>query len=155
MHYMSNNDTRQTSRDAADVAACTCANLRKATRVVTQAYDAALAPTGLRATQFTLLATLSRRPDLPLTQLAEALVMDRTTLTRNLKPLVGRGLIRVYQEADARVRRISLTDDGKRVLDDALPRWREAQSRLVETLGQDRWSGFLDDLAATVAVAQG
>ncbi|MDH3701139.1 MAG: MarR family winged helix-turn-helix transcriptional regulator [Alphaproteobacteria bacterium] len=121
---------------------------------MTQAFDAALQPSGLRATQFTLLATLSRRGDLPLTRLAEALVMDRTTLTRNLKPLVAQDLIRVTQEKDARVRRISLTDHGNRVLNDALPRWQDAQSRLVGTLGQDRWSGLLDDLAATVVALQ-
>lgn len=152
---MTDSAIQKSPRDAADIAACTCANLRKATRVVTQAYDTALAPTGLRTTQFSLLAALSRRPDLPLTQLAEALVMDRTTLTRNLKPLVGQGLIRIDQEKDARVRRINLTEDGKSALNDALPRWQEAQSRLVEALGQGRWSGFLDDLAATVAAAQG
>ena len=71
---------------ATDLAACACANLRKAARVVTQAYDKALKPTGLRATQFTVIATLATEGDAPLTRLAEALVMDRTTLTRNLKP---------------------------------------------------------------------
>ena len=74
-----------------DVALCTCANLRKATRVITQAFDAALQPTGLKATQFTVLATLARQGDGPLTLLAESLVMDRTTLTRNLKPWSARG----------------------------------------------------------------
>ena len=60
-----------------DVASCTCATLRKAARVVTQAYDAALQPTGLKATQFTLLATLQIPGDAPMTRLADALVMDR------------------------------------------------------------------------------
>ena len=59
-----------------DVSACTCGNLRKAARVVTQAYDAALQPTGLKATQFTVLATLSKRGDLPLSKLADALVKE-------------------------------------------------------------------------------
>ncbi len=138
-----------------DLTACTCANLRKAARVVTQAYEAALQPTGLKATQFTLLATLSKRGDLPLTKLAEALVVDRTTLTRNLKPLVGKGFVGVGQDGDQRVRRISLTDAGKDILDEALPLWRKAQSRLVESLGRERWSGFLSDLTETVALVQG
>ena len=123
--------------------------------MVTQVYDAALQPTGLRATQFTLLATLSKRGDLPLTRLAEALVMDRTTLTRNLKPLVDKGFVRIHQDEDQRVRRISLTDAGRNMLDEALPNWRKAQSRLVEDLGRERWSGFLDDLTETVALVQG
>lgn len=76
-----------------DVVNCTSATLRKATRVVTQVYDGALRPVGLRATQFNLLATLAISGDTPLTRLAEMLVMNRTTLTRNLKPLVGKGLI--------------------------------------------------------------
>ncbi|MFQ5776073.1 MAG: MarR family winged helix-turn-helix transcriptional regulator [Kiloniellaceae bacterium] len=141
-------------RSAVDLSACTCANLRKAARVVTQVYDAALQPTGLKATQFTVLAMLSKRGDLPLTRLAEALVMDRTTLTRNLKPLVGKGFVRIDQDEDQRVRRISLTGAGKDIFDEALPLWRKAQSRLVESLGRKRWSGFLDDLAETVNLVQ-
>ncbi len=142
-------------RSAVDLTACTCANLRKAARAVTQVYDQALRPTGLKVTQFTLLATLSNRGDLPLSRLAAALVMDRTTLTRNLKPLVGKGLVRIVQDEDLRVRRISLTDAGGNCLSRALPNWRQAQSRLVEALGHARWSGFLDDLTETVARAQG
>jgi len=140
---------------AMDLTACTCANLRGAARVVTQAYDAALLPSGLKATQFTLLATLAKRGSLPLTRLADALVMDRTTLTRNLKPLVGKGFVRVDRDADHRVRRISLTDAGRAALNEAIPHWRKAQTRLVKSLGRARWSGFLDDLAETVALAQG
>ncbi len=141
--------------DALDLTACTCANLRKAARVVTQAYEAALQPTGLKATQFTLLAALSILGDLPMTRLAEALVVDRTTLTRNLKPLVGKGFVGVGQDEDQRVRSISLTDAGKDILDEALPLWRKAQSRLVESFGRERWSGFLSDLTETVALVQG
>ena len=155
IHVMTRRNRSLNQRSALDPAACTCANLRKATRVVTQVYDAALQPTGLRATQFTLLATLSKRGDLPLTRLAEALVMDRTTLTRNLKPLVDKGFVRIHQDEDQRVRRISLTDAGRNMLDEALPNWRKAQSRLVEDLGRERWSGFLDDLTETVALVQG
>ena len=140
--------------NATDVIACTCANLRRATRVVTQVYDASLQPTGLRATQFTLLATLANRGELPLSRLAEVLVMDRTTLTRNLKPLVQKGLIRIDHGEDQRVRRISLTDDGRRVFQDALPYWQQAQAQLVEGLGYDRWSSLLDDLVTTVGVIQ-
>ncbi len=138
-----------------DLATCTCANLRKAARAVTQVYDQALRPTGLKVTQFTVLATLSNRGDLPLSRLAEALVMDRTTLTRNLKPLVGKGLVRIDQDQDLRVRRISLTESGKNCFGAALPNWRKVQSRLVEELGHARWSGFLDDLTETVARVQG
>ena len=137
-----------------DLASCTCANLRKATRVVTQAYDAALQPSGLKATQFTLLATLAGFEEAPMTRLADALVMDRTTLTRNLKPLVRKGLVRIGHEDDQRVRNVSLTEAGRRVFEAARPRWAEAQSRVSESLGHDRLSGFLEDLAATIAAVR-
>lgn len=133
---------------------CTCANLRKAARVVTQAYDAALQPVGLKATQFTLLATLTKLGDKPLTRLADALVMDRTTLTRNLKPLVREGYIRIDQEEDQRIRKVSLTNAGKDVFDKARPRWERAQSKIQGTLGQERWSDLLNGLSATVAVVR-
>ena len=77
------------AHDGPDMQVCAHASLRKAMRVVSQAYDAALKPSGLRATQFTLLAVLARAGDMPLTKLAEILVMERTTLTRNLKPLMA------------------------------------------------------------------
>ena len=140
--------------DATDVVDCTCANLRKAARVVTQAYDAALQPVGLKATQFTLLATLTNLGDGPLTRLADALVMDRTTLTRNLKPLVREGYIRIDQDADQRVRKVSLTPAGRDVFHKARPRWAQAQSKIQGALGQARWSGLLDGLSATVSVVR-
>jgi len=138
-----------------DLAACTCANLRKASRVITQAYDAALLSSGLKATQFTLLATLAKGGDATITRLAEALVMDRTTLTRNLQPLLRKGLLRIAQEADQRVRLVSLTEAGRRVFDAAKPQWEDAQSRFVMEMGQERWSQFLDDLRAAVAAGRG
>ena len=141
--------------DTAELTACTCANLRKASRAVTQVYDAALQPTGLKATQFTLLATLATFGDLPLTRLAEALVMDRTTLTRNLKPLVGKGLVDVARDDDQRVRRIGLTPSGRIAFDEALPHWRNAQSRFVEGFGQERLRDFLVGIGGAVSIAHG
>ncbi len=76
IHVMAKETDTSEERSAVDLTACTCANLRRAARMVTQVYDKALHPAGLKATQFTLLATLSKREDLPLTRLAEALVMD-------------------------------------------------------------------------------
>ena len=145
---------RRKEPEILDVTACTCANLRKASRLVTQFYDAALQPVGLRATQFTLLATLSKRGSLPHSKLAEALVMDRTTLTRNLKPLVDRGLIEVGQGADQRVRHIALTAAGNAALDAAMPCWRQAQARIVERLGRKPWGEFLGGLNEAVASPQ-
>ena len=88
---------------------CTCFNLRKATRAVTQFYDDALRPTGLRVTQFSLLGVIDAFGTASITELAPEAVMDRTTLTRNLAVLEDEGLIRVEQGDDARVRQVSLT----------------------------------------------
>lgn len=151
---MSKTELEKSPHAVLDVVNCTSANLRKVNRLVTQLYDASLRPVGLRATQFNLIATLVKLGDTPLSRLAGVLVMDRTTLTRNLKPLVDKGLIRIDHEEDQRIRIISLTDEGKIVFEEALPFWREAQSQLVEGLGQNRWSAFLDDLRATIDVIQ-
>ena len=140
---MMRNDDTAPQLNALDMSACTCANLRKAARVVTQAYDSALQPVGLKATQLTVLATLANRGDMPVTRLAEALVMDRTTLTRNLKPLERQGLVRIEQEADQRVRKVNLTAMGARV-----------QTQIHKKLGQDKWSSFLNDLSATITAVR-
>ena len=150
---MTSNRTDNTAVNPLDVVSCTCAHLRQSTRVVTQAYDAALSPVGIRSTQFTVIAALTMMGGVPLTRLAEALVMDRTTLTRNLKPLIAKGLVRIQLEADQRVRRVHLTAKGRKIFDSARPLWEEAQARMVDRLGKVRWAGFLDDLAATLEIA--
>lgn len=154
MHVMSNDIENPIEPNVEDLASCTCANLRKAARVVTQAYNDALRPVGLRATQFTVLARLAGKGKAPLTQLAEALVMDRTTLTRNLKPLERRKLIRIGHEDDLRVRSVSITDAGTKVFQEALPEWQQVQMQIYAKLGKQRWSGFIGDLSQTVSAVQ-
>jgi DNA-binding MarR family transcriptional regulator len=131
---------------------CAHANLRKAMRVVSQAYDAALKPSGLRATQFTLLAVLSHRGEIPLTKLSEILVMDRTTLTRNLKPLLAKGWVEIGREKDERIRLVSITGPGRSIMAEAMPLWRDVQGRVAGKLGQTRLTGLIDDLNALVEV---
>ncbi len=139
-------------RDPLDVSACTLANVRQASRAISQVYDTALLPVNLKATQFTLIAALTVRGPLPLSQLADALVMDRTTLTRNLQPLMKRNLVDTAPGADRRVRNVRLTRQGKRLFAKALPRWRTVQRQLSEGLGRKRWEGLLSDLSATVSL---
>ena len=134
---------------------CTCLSLRKAARAVTQAYDHALRPSGLRATQFSLLCAVASKGPIGMTALAEVLVTDRTTLTRNLKPLVAPGLLRVRDGEDRRERPVALTAKGRRRLAQAMPMWREAQAHMTEGLGHDRWAGLLGDLGESVRLAHG
>ncbi len=125
--------------DTEDVTACTSARLRRATRILSQAYDAALKPSGLKGTQFTLLATLNKTGELPLSQLAEVLGMERTTLTRNLKSMISKGFIEVVQDDDHRVRLVSMKSEGAKVLQQATPYWKDAQVHAVGKLGKKEW----------------
>jgi len=133
-----------------DVTACTCFNLRKAARAVSQAYDAALKPVGLKATQFSVLATLDTVGPLPMTQLAEQLLVDRTALSRNLKPLERDGLVRLAGEADQRVRLVTLTPTGKQTFEAARPLWEDMQMRMTRALGETDWAQLLGGLDAAV-----
>jgi DNA-binding MarR family transcriptional regulator len=124
------------------VTGCTCDRLRKLTRRLTQHYDACLAPAGLRVTQFSLLAHLQRAGPTTMSALADLLEMDRTTLTRNLKPLVDAGLVVVEPGADARTRRVGVTDEGHAVWRNARAHWRRAQDEVNRVLGSDRVAGL-------------
>ncbi|MCB9946659.1 MAG: winged helix-turn-helix transcriptional regulator [Rhodospirillaceae bacterium] len=117
---------------------CTCHALRKATRRVTQLYDHILVESGLRVTQFGLLATLRVAQPLSMTALAHRMAMDRTTLTRNLKPLERAGLVALAPGGDRRTRMVLLTDPGRDALRRAAPFWRQAQLAMAEALGPDR-----------------
>ena len=137
--------------DETDLLLCTCANLRQASRVVTQIFDAALQTTGLRGTQFTMLAALSKTGPIAITQLAEALVVDRTTLTRNLKPLLNKKLLSIENQEDHRVKLVSLTAQGKQLFKDALPHWQKAQNQMVKGLGKDQLARLITILGTTIA----
>ena len=133
---------------------CACANLRRATRAVTQAYDAALKPSGLRATQFTMLAVLARRGQLRQSEFADVLGMDGTTLTRNLQPLLKQEWIGIDRDEDQRVRLISITERGRSVLEAAVPLWHEVQDRVRGGLGEVRMAALLSALTATAEITQ-
>jgi DNA-binding MarR family transcriptional regulator len=126
---------------------CGCFNTRKAARAVTRFYDAMLAPSGLKATQLTMLGAVSISGPARMSELAHMLALDKTTLTRNLRLLEADGLIAIAAGADRRARVVSLTRAGADAVERALPRWREAQRRMVEHLGEARWRRLVDDLA--------
>jgi DNA-binding MarR family transcriptional regulator len=130
-------------------AMCACNQLRRATRGVTQLYEAAVAASGLKVTQLPILVGLGHVGDLSVTTLADALALDRTTLTRNLKVLEARGLVRTSEsEEDARVRMVSLTLQGADVLSSALRRWEEIQHVVEERFGRARLAALYSELDA-------
>ncbi|MEQ8966629.1 MAG: MarR family winged helix-turn-helix transcriptional regulator [Azospirillaceae bacterium] len=116
---------------------CTCFRLRRATRTVSQIYDRHLAMAGLRSTQFSLLSAIGDLSPRSLGPLAEKLGMDRTTLTRNLRPLEREGLVALGEGEDRRERVAMLTPDGRRRLAAARPHWRAAQDELERILGHE------------------
>ena len=136
-----------------DVAACTCASLRRASRAITRLYDGALQAAGVTSTQFTLLVTLSRLGETPISQLARSLGMDRTSLTRTLRPLQNAKLVQTVPGPDHRVRLLGLTPAGERKLAEALPLWETAQRHTVRRMGTARWSDLLDHLSTATEVA--
>jgi len=131
---------------------CIHFNLRKAMRAVSQHYDKILQPTGLRGTQFSILSAISILGQVSITDLAERMVMDRTTLTRNLKPLELETFISISPGEDRRIKVVKLTAQGRSILKKAMPYWKEAQAGMLQHLGEKRANGLLDDLneAATI-----
>ena len=134
---------------------CASFNLRKATRAITQLYGTALAASGLEGTQFSLLVALALNERAPLSRVAEKMVMDRTTLTRNLQPLVKKGWVTVEPGPDRRERYIALTRPGRAALERALPLWQGVQARVAAALGPQRLTALVGELNALVRIAHG
>jgi len=121
------------------VETCVCHKVRMAARAVTRAYDEALRPTGLRSTQFSVLVAVGLDGAISITALAKFMGMDRTTLTRNLRPLYDEGLVAVGPEGWRRSRNLEITSKGRVRLKEALPLWTRAQRTLQAGLGEPRW----------------
>lgn len=120
---------------------CSCFNLRRAARRVTQIYEHALAPSGLKATQFSLLAVLDGLEPgagIAMTRLAKILGTDRTTLTRNLGVMQRDGLVTIKTGDDPRARLVALSEAGRTALKHAIPLWARAQAELARHIGEDR-----------------
>jgi DNA-binding MarR family transcriptional regulator len=136
---------------APKLAECNCLALRQASRHVSQFYDQCLAPSGLRTTQFSILARLRRHGPMAINALAAELVMDRTTLGRNILPLQRDGLIEIVTaSADRRQKELHLTGAGAARLRSARPRWTAAQSQFEAAFGDARASELRALLGAVV-----
>jgi DNA-binding MarR family transcriptional regulator len=121
-----------------------CATLRRASRALTQHYDEALRPHGLRATQFTVLQALSLVGEVAQGELGEILAMDSTTLTRTLEIMSGHGWIVKEHGEDRRERRLRLSKDGEAQLQRALPSWNKVQKKLRHQLGAERSDNLMN-----------
>jgi len=116
---------------------CAANHVRMAARAVTRVFDRALQPVGLKVTQFTILMALARHSFASITDMADQLALKRSSLSRNLSRLEEKGLL--VTETAGRSRRARLTRDGRAKAEAAYPLWRQAQARVEERLGADRW----------------
>lgn len=138
----------------AAVEACACNNLRKASRAVTQLFDQTLEPVGLRSTQLVLLLEILAAGSMTVPQLSRRLVIDRSTLQRNIGLLAEKHLIRIQFPKGKRSRTLTVTAHGRKTVTAAVPLWERAQSGFVGQLGEGRWAALRKDLAATVEAAR-
>jgi len=122
---------------------CMCASFRRSARALSQLYDEAMRPTGLRGTQFTILQALSLTGEITQGDLGEVLATDSTTLTRTLDILGRRGWIGKRQGKDRRERWLRLTPAGQKQFNSALPYWQKIQDRLQRQMGHERWQALL------------
>lgn len=139
--------------DLAGTGHCACFNLRKAARAVTALYDSVLVVSGLSATQLTILIATAKTQPVSIGNLAQRLLTDPTTLTRNLVLLSREGLVRVTPRSNMRRRFVSLTLKGDVVLARNVRRWRRIQAQFVGSFGEQRWKEMQRSLEELASIA--
>jgi DNA-binding MarR family transcriptional regulator len=123
---------------------------------MTRFYEEVMAPAGVTVPQFALLRALERSGPIPMSRLAEELVMDRTSLYRAVQPLIRDEFVLTRScDTDRRVKEAELSKAGKRKIREALPYWRKAQKAFVSDFGEEAWSGTSASLARVVSLIQG
>jgi DNA-binding MarR family transcriptional regulator len=139
--------------DLTGTGTCAAFNLRRASRAVTQLYDAGLAETGLRSTQFAILVAAAKRQPASVGALAELTLMDQTTMTRNLALLARAGLVEISARGAKREKLVRLTQKGERQLAKAVPVWRATQERFLASFGQGKWRSLRPELELAAGLA--
>ncbi len=147
---MSEQPKKKTAVAATHENNCVCFNMRKAARVVTQIYDEAMRPLGFRSTQLAILLTIQKMQPVTVSDLAQEILTDRTTLTRNLKPLEKKTLLKIAFGSDRRERVVQLTHKGEHLLNQSIPLWKKAQEKISKTVGKTRLQHLLKDLSAVL-----
>ena len=129
---------------------CVCFNLRRAARAVTQFYDSEMRRHRIRPTQGTILLALNAKESWSMAELSDLLGLDRTTLIRNLGPLQRDGLVLANGGGHGNRVELAITAKGRKQIEKLTPAWKSAQSAAVKTLGEERWSALLAELATAV-----
>jgi DNA-binding MarR family transcriptional regulator len=123
---------------------CLCTNLRRTTRAISNIYDAALAPSGIKITQFSLLRAVERNEPIAISELAEDMALDRTTLARNLALLERDRLLVLCAGEDRRVTEVRLTQAGRKAIKKAMPIWSNTQQEVSRLLAPGRIEQLYD-----------
>ncbi len=132
---------------------CASFNFRRAARAMTALFDHALHGSGIRSTQFTILTAVAKAQPVSAGKISETLVMDATTLTRNLNLLRKQGLVTVSPRGSMRQRFVSLTFDGEKALARAVPLWQEIQKKFVNNIGEEQWRKLREELESLSKLA--
>jgi DNA-binding MarR family transcriptional regulator len=125
---------------------CTCGELRKAARAITLLYDNAFKSSGLLSTQFGVLQIIYNIDSIRISDLADQLGMDRTTLTRNLSVLERQGFIEISQGKDHRMRIVKATQKGRSTVSKAILLWNEVQCKVKQKMGESSWRELMQNL---------
>ena len=139
-------------KKAGESSNCACFNLRKVSRVVTQIFDDVFRKEGidLKGTQYSLLVNVFAHGPIPITRLSEVLVMDRTSLARNLKPLIEKEYLQITSDNDKRRKNVEITTKGKKILAKSYPHWKEAQKKIVNEFGEENWGMMYNSINSFV-----
>lgn len=132
---------------------CGCFELRKASRVVTQLFDEALQPMGIRATQLPVIVGALALGNPSLSELADYLVVSPSTLSRNIRPLEREGLIRIKHHGH-RTKLVLVTEDGRTLLQNCMPAWNRAQKDFLRLIGEETWQSMRLQLDNAVSTAR-
>jgi len=134
---------------------CACTTVRKANRALFRFYEDAMVGTGLSITQFSILRSLQRTGPCALSELANTLVMERTSLYRTIAPLLAQeAIVTTMVKTNKKIKVAALTSKGEALIEAALPNWSQAQETIIKTVGEDKWdalSSILIDIPALVS----
>jgi DNA-binding MarR family transcriptional regulator len=140
--------------DLAGTGSCAAFNFRRTARAVTRLYDLGLQACGLRATQFAILTAIAKSQPVAISRIGEILVLDQTTLTRNLRVLQKQGLLDISPRSIQRQRFLTLTDEAVKALEIAVPLWRKVQANFLAAMGGGgTWKEYRNELERLSALA--
>jgi len=141
-------DKKKRIKQFANCSPCVCFNLRKSARAITQVYDGMFRSLGLRVSQLSILNSLNMIGSLTVLELAEAIATDRTTITRNMKPLIRDGYIKAQTGSDRRTKEIAITEKGKAIAQKAMSIWEKYNAKITKKIGKSRIEKICKDLSA-------